>query len=570
MLTTLHPSEQQALSLSVRQQQILELLAQGKSNKEIASELQIEYGTVKQHLFVLFRKLNVTSRAKAALIVADLLKASPHSLLPGTASGKLKKTNKISADLNTERYIWRLVCAVSVMLPQQLIAKTDNISFRDHFLTDLRKIAHQLVGALDGQISTLPYGGMLAWFGHPLSHLDDADRAAYFAQYLHQWVKAYPLDGLDISIGVAANPEMVSTDAPELYGAQSFQKAAILARHAKGLAWPLSNQLMKQLAPMSVPWLDLKTKENAQALMLEDIGAVMAIGPNTIALKNAAERWGGLPFMEGIFENVHSGVAQWLSVESWPAAAASSLIDTIGHIAFAKDFQLVSLRTPSNRRRDRQLDSYLTQIEFVFNRLDRNIKSIHLVHQTQFASASERLVAMLVAMAEQNCLLIQVYGLKALSAFENVIGPAGIERLASRRILIVAANVRDAGAPQTSIRSLGPRPNAAPFSRIFTMQAPDIESLPEGIRVDLQAMLDDMSELAKDLILSAANELDTPITKLMQQFDVPQHQLQSAIGELTALGLVAPKPEGGFEFRDVITAKALQQLHASVISSPSL
>ena len=74
MLTTLHPSEEQALSLSVRQQQILELLAQGKSNKEIASELDIEYGTVKQHLFVLFRKLNVSSRAKAALIAANLLK----------------------------------------------------------------------------------------------------------------------------------------------------------------------------------------------------------------------------------------------------------------------------------------------------------------------------------------------------------------------------------------------------------------------------------------------------------------------------------------------------------------
>jgi len=128
MLTTLHPSEQQALSLSVRQQQILELLAQGKSNKEIASELDIECGTVKQHLFVLFRKLNVTSRAKAALVVADLLKASPLSVLPGTTSDKLKKAKKISADLNTERYIRRLVCAVSVMVPLELSSKTDNIA----------------------------------------------------------------------------------------------------------------------------------------------------------------------------------------------------------------------------------------------------------------------------------------------------------------------------------------------------------------------------------------------------------------------------------------------------------
>jgi len=128
----------------------------------------------------------------------------------------------------------------------------------------------------------------------------------------------------------------------------------------------------------------------------------------------------------------------------------------------------------------------------------------------------------------------------------------------------VAANVRDAGVTQTSIRLLGPRPNAAPFSRVFTLQAPDMESLPEGIRVDLQTMLDDMSEIAKDLILSAADHIDIPIAQIIQSFDLPQHQLQSAIQELTALGLVVPKQAGGFEFRDTLTAQALAKLNTPV------
>ncbi len=52
--------------LSLRQRQILELIRQGKSNHEIAFELGIGVGTVKQHVVALFRKLKVTSRTMAA------------------------------------------------------------------------------------------------------------------------------------------------------------------------------------------------------------------------------------------------------------------------------------------------------------------------------------------------------------------------------------------------------------------------------------------------------------------------------------------------------------------------
>lgn len=51
--------------LSLRQRQILELIRRGKSNNEIAFELGIGLGTVKQHVVALFRKLKVTSRTMA-------------------------------------------------------------------------------------------------------------------------------------------------------------------------------------------------------------------------------------------------------------------------------------------------------------------------------------------------------------------------------------------------------------------------------------------------------------------------------------------------------------------------
>lgn len=51
--------------LTQRQRQILNLLQAGKVNKEVARELDIGVGTVKQHIVALFKKLNVSNRAMA-------------------------------------------------------------------------------------------------------------------------------------------------------------------------------------------------------------------------------------------------------------------------------------------------------------------------------------------------------------------------------------------------------------------------------------------------------------------------------------------------------------------------
>lgn len=51
--------------LSQRQHQILKLLQAGKVNKDVAQELGIGLGTVKQHIVAIFKKLNVSNRAMA-------------------------------------------------------------------------------------------------------------------------------------------------------------------------------------------------------------------------------------------------------------------------------------------------------------------------------------------------------------------------------------------------------------------------------------------------------------------------------------------------------------------------
>ncbi len=58
--------------LSERERQVLQQLAEGKSNKEIAVALKLAEGTVKNHLSNIFGKLGVLDRTQAALLAREL------------------------------------------------------------------------------------------------------------------------------------------------------------------------------------------------------------------------------------------------------------------------------------------------------------------------------------------------------------------------------------------------------------------------------------------------------------------------------------------------------------------
>lgn len=57
-----------ALELRPREREVLALMVAGKSNKEIASKLNIAEGTVKCHVSAIFLRLGVTDRAQAAMV----------------------------------------------------------------------------------------------------------------------------------------------------------------------------------------------------------------------------------------------------------------------------------------------------------------------------------------------------------------------------------------------------------------------------------------------------------------------------------------------------------------------
>jgi DNA-binding NarL/FixJ family response regulator len=51
--------------LTNRQNEILILLSDGMTNKEIANSLNVTEGTIKSHVFTIFEKLGVNNRVKA-------------------------------------------------------------------------------------------------------------------------------------------------------------------------------------------------------------------------------------------------------------------------------------------------------------------------------------------------------------------------------------------------------------------------------------------------------------------------------------------------------------------------
>jgi DNA-binding NarL/FixJ family response regulator len=65
VVNTFHRHHQSESALTEREQEILELLAAGYRNKDVADKLYISLSTVKSHVYAIYQKLHVTSRVEA-------------------------------------------------------------------------------------------------------------------------------------------------------------------------------------------------------------------------------------------------------------------------------------------------------------------------------------------------------------------------------------------------------------------------------------------------------------------------------------------------------------------------
>lgn len=72
-LSTQVPTDTLIAALTRRQRQVLNLISQGCSNKQIADKLHMSEGTVKIHCMAIFRELGVNNRTQAAMLATGAM-----------------------------------------------------------------------------------------------------------------------------------------------------------------------------------------------------------------------------------------------------------------------------------------------------------------------------------------------------------------------------------------------------------------------------------------------------------------------------------------------------------------
>ena len=541
-----------AVEFTPRQVQLLEMLAEGKSNKEIAGDLKITYGTVKQHLFTLFRKINVTNRSKASIVAQGLVKAG------------LRQASRRQGKAAAVAYQWRLISAAAFSLNDHPPLTTIELAQKDAFLSTLHAEIERLAIALDGQHMPLPDGGALVWFGHPRAHEDDAERALSLVQSMLTWRKQQrPLpNGMDqFSIGVASHTEVVAENASQLYAIHAFKLAVSLAALAKKLSCPLASQLTQRLCSDVSAWVRLQPVAKYAEGQDKHRQDVFSLTYDPLPNNASSTSWGGLPFMHALCHGVIAGESQWLEVSSWTPVSIASLLESIGSASQAMGFRVLRMRLPSSKSREVLFSSLLVQMDTAFGEIEAPIRNTRL-------SAGERLADRLVAIADAAPLCILLYGHQSLDTFKSLLTAKGIDRLVAKRIMIVAVSPAD-GKSKATIRTLGARANGMPLSRSYTLDLPNLVQLEEGLRAAVQALLDDVSPLAKDIMLRAARQKTSVLKTVLSGFDNPHHEIQAALQELTTLGMLVPTRTGDVQFRDPMLGEAIRQLDIPTDAHPA-
>ena len=104
--------------LSDREREVLRLVSQGKSNKEIASNLFISVNTVKVHVSKIYEKIGVASRTEATLYAIENGIYSPNPVFFSTevVSTKTAPESLITQETQTRKGLWGALVLLAVVI----------------------------------------------------------------------------------------------------------------------------------------------------------------------------------------------------------------------------------------------------------------------------------------------------------------------------------------------------------------------------------------------------------------------------------------------------------------------
>lgn len=171
--------------LTPRQREIVSLIEQGRSNKEIAALLDIGVGTVKQHVAALFRRLNVTSRAQAVASLRGLSSAEPmepSAPVQPMQQHHSKTGSQEASALGAECRV--LSVAALVLEPAETMAQSLGTRLLLERLEKLAGLGRQAAETLGGQCFERAGQGIELRFGLNRARGDDAARAVRAARFV--------------------------------------------------------------------------------------------------------------------------------------------------------------------------------------------------------------------------------------------------------------------------------------------------------------------------------------------------------------------------------------------------
>lgn len=467
-----------APSLSKRQRQLWKLLSQGKSNKEIAFELDITEGSVKQQLFTLYRKLGVTSRTKAVIRAAELMgNAPPDAGAPASSRG----TDKT--------YLWKLLTTVAIQPLKEPGRQPAAIIAFDRALARLRTHVESLAALLDGHLLLAPGGGLLACFGTPLSHLDDPARALFLARMVVQWNQQHGVPELEIGIGVATAAEIVAeSSAPPLH-AESFKLAQQLASGRQN-GEILATSICCRLAGPLYPYLPVPDPSSPSAISARLLPAEQTLDPARLAKRNP------LPFITEVIGRFRQKrQADWIGIESWPPSAGVRLMDAVAVHFEAAHLPVLRLRLPTARSLSGLASNVAAQIEA--------LASASATSAAASPSGRSPLAA-LQALALRGPRTILVYGVNSLDRIMELLELQGIQEIAHLPLLIIGMRTHEDSSAYVAARLLGANPATASNSRVFRLSLGGSPIAPNSLDADLLTLIDILSAPAQQLVRQVA------------------------------------------------------------------
>lgn len=511
------------MPLSPRQQEILRLLAQGRSNKEIGFELGITEGTVKQHLFALYKKLGVTNRAKAVLAASELQHAP---VTPPPAAAPIPP-----------HYRWRMVTSV-IIRPKP--PSSGSTAWHTRFDQEMRALQHEaqtLSEALDGLLAVMPGNGLLVSFGLPSTHLDDPARALFLAQRLHAWLDAN--DFLQAGIGIATAAEVVADQSTVPYRGESIDMALSLAIGAapgqvlvSEITCRLAGPVARYSAPRALPKLTIGHRE----LLTREAVDVHALAART-----------PLPFIDEMLATARQQQAIWVAVEGWPPQSSVRLQDAIAIALQAHGVPTYRLRLPTDASVEHTARCALGQLQLLTQTHNSSEPTpTQGTPQTRLLSAIDRL-------ARRGPLALVLHGINTHGVLQQVLTPEGARLLENSPVMLITSVLSDGQDTHIAARLLPRRPDAAVAVKTYRLNlATKPSSGLRDLHADLAALIDTLSPAGRELI-----------RRIAASGAIALHEAGQQAREIMTTGLFSLQGER-IACRDASVRESLAALHVQL------